>query len=262
MIDFLFKEVRTFEELAVELRTANLDTLIIFDIDDVLVVADDALFHPFNRKAALKEWCFERMRQHLPQHNGRSSGFCQLLSTVFLHGKRDLVHSSFPYLIAELQHKKIHLLGLTKCEVGLFGKIERLEEWKLKELKQFDINFNFMGRGDFVLDNIRPKKENFPLFKEGVLFADQYSKGETFLAFLDKLAWQPPAVLFVDDLLENIEDVGLACKREKIPFIGIHCCISHLQERILNNKAAHKQIEHLITNGEWICDTKILSSCG
>lgn len=138
----MIKKVKTFEELVIELRNARVDSLVIFDIDDVLVVAEDALFHPFNRTAVLKKQCFKSMKKHFPQRKGRSSGFYQLLSTVFLQGRRGLVHPSLPSLFNELHNKKINLLGLTKCEVGLFGKIDQLEEWKLNELNQANILFS------------------------------------------------------------------------------------------------------------------------
>lgn len=249
----------TINELELELQTVDSNALVIFDIDDVLVVAYDALFHPFNRTHALKELCFKNMREHPPINKNRSSGFHQLLSTVFLNGTRKLVDPIFPRLLNELKNKKINLLGLTKCEVGLFGKIEQLENWKLSELEQFNISFhpNIFSNHEFYLDNIKQKGKALPFFKNGIIFADHYSKGEAFLAFLEKITWKPNAVLFIDDLLENLIDVESACKKKKIAFKGIHCLIAHNQKRHLNVEIALKQIHFLITHGEWVCDSKI-----
>lgn len=251
-------EIKNLLELKKALWKSDADALVIFDLDDVLVLAQDALFHPFNRQAKLKKECFDKMHQHLPLNQGRSSGFFQLLSSVFLNGKRGLVHPAMPKLIAELHKKGIKTLGLTNTEVGRFGKIEKMEDWKLSELKRWGINLGeyFSNRTEnIVLDTA---KTITPIFKDGVIFTDNSSKSETLMTFFDRVGFLPQTIIFIDDLMENLEGVQEACEKKSIPFIGIHFLIAHLQSCTLNLQIASKQIEHLISEKIWINDDQIV----
>ena len=88
-------------------------------------------------------------------------------------GKIILVDPSAPRLVNKLESRGIKTLALTAARTGKFGVIENAENWRLKVLKQFNLDFSnsfpktriiFFGKGE--------KQENdYPLCKDGVLFS-------------------------------------------------------------------------------------------
>ena len=87
-------------------------------------------------------------------------------------GKIILVDPSAPRLVNKLESRGIKTLALTAARTGKFGVIENAENWRLKILKQFNLDFSnsfpktriiYFGKGE-------KQESDYSIFKDGVLF--------------------------------------------------------------------------------------------
>lgn len=230
------------------LLSADRETLVIFDVDETLIIPQDMILRPCNQD--FLQHCFNTLIYN-PAISEKYSGD-YLISKTLSKIKYVLVDAKMPALIRGLQQKGIKVIALTAMQTGPFGVIPCMEDWRIQQLKELMIDFQFAFPSHFYLKF--PTLRGAPVFKQGILCSSQTSKGEALLAFLDAIKWLPKKILFIDDKLNFLLSVESAAEKRQIDFQGFHYLAAKSYPGKLNEELAKFQFRYLAEQGEWLSD--------
>ncbi|MGI9214583.1 MAG: DUF2608 domain-containing protein, partial [Gammaproteobacteria bacterium] len=125
---------------------------------------------------------------------------------------------------------KMSTIALTAMGTGKFGVIPNMEEIRIKELNKVGISFlplaPLKGRNVFEdLKNI-PKfldePKGIPSLDSGVVFTAGIDKAVTLEHIFKTYNYYPKTIIFVDDLLYNLESVQHLANKLNINFYGFY----------------------------------------
>ncbi len=239
--------IHSFSEIYPALNTSNQNTLIIFDIDDVLITYNDMVLRPCGAHFRPRSW--DGIDQKEIPH---------LISIMLSEGEIIPVDPLALQLVKELKNQKIKTIALTAARTGRFGIIEKAEDWRISILKQFGFNFfsSFPQHPIIYFDN---ETTNYSLFKNGVLFLgnEKNSKGDLLVKFLNNIQWKPEKIIFIDDKMSNLTSVKSSLIQENIPFYGYHYQGAESLPGEFNEKTAEVQFSYLRKNHKWISDNEV-----
>lgn len=230
----------TFCELT---QDASPHSLVIFDINETLLFAEEALFqssHKYQRLALQYElegrytkevvsqfWAFLRLKTH-----------------------RALIDPKAVDLIQDLQARGLKVMALTTAGMGVLNENLCLEDWKLAILKGFRIDLSqaFPEVPSIQFAYLPTKHpDRFPGFKDGILFTCGLSKGLVLSLFLKKLDYRPDTIFFIDDKLKNLLAVEELCRKLNISFVGCHyTAVSQRDLRALDKDRIYKEFEEFL----------------
>ena len=109
------------------MKSASKDSLVLFDVDDVLISPTDEFnFCSKNRKDLKKEISQNKSKQEVQV----------MFSDFFLKRKVKLVNENMPKLLKFLKEKRIPVSALSSWWTDNFGTIQEMEKQRLKELEQ------------------------------------------------------------------------------------------------------------------------------
>lgn len=242
------------------------EVLFVFDVDDVIITPKDEVLQSQNRSVSdplIKAIVKRRLQKN--EAKSRDELRWDLVTDFALQGERTLVDSSFLSLQARLRQQGIRNIALTACGTGNLGRISQLEEWRLADLKKFDVAFSwsFPEIEHFWLPE-KTAKKGPALFYRGVVFAAKQNKGEVLEAVLNRLAYRPRCIVFVDDKKKNLLAMQQSCERLGIEYHGYH--FKEMAERLPSSKLAERaclQFSVLEKEGRWLSDceaNKLLST--
>lgn len=243
----IFK-VSNFEELKTFLENVNENDLVIFDVDGTLIIPEDAILCSCGEKFFLKQFAIysESMSEARMKF---------LASKILIQRKINLVHQELPLIIKSIQTKSAKIIAFTSLITGRFGSISNMENWRINELQQLDLNFTatFPRYNHIVFGDIR-RENSLPIFKDGILFASRHTKGEVLVAFLNRIKFTPKRIIFIDNVLGHLESVQNALEDDPIEKILVHFESSELSKKKLNEEFAEKQFQHLRSTEMWLSD--------
>ncbi len=183
-----------------------------------------------------------------------------LMSIMLNEGKIILIDSSAPRLVNKLENRGVKTIALTAARTGKFGVIENAEDWRLKILKQFNLDFSkSFPKNQIIYFGDGAKKENdYSLFKDGVLFLgdEKSTKGALLVQFLDKVQWKPKKVIFIDDKMSHLSSLENALNEAKIPFQGYQYKGVEKLPGELNEQIAEVQFTYLRKDHKWLSDSE------
>lgn len=240
-------EVRDLSKFEQEVSKLDATGLVLFDVDYTLLIPKDISLRPCGKGLR---------RQYLYVLDPERRELLQ--SITALEGEEELMDCSFPSLIQRMQRDNISAIGFTALETGKYGKIENIEDWRLSQLKKFNIDFSssFADKNLLTLDKISPYNSHHPLFKNGVLFTNQLLKGEVIIAFLEKIDWKPSVILFIDDSLDQLKSTEAAANVLGIEFIGFHYIAALTSQNEFDQKLGEFQFQNLVENERWLTDVE------
>jgi len=194
---------------------------VIFDIDNTLTTCTHpALQIPVyraNRQRFMDEFAkYTKEQQHY------------LPALIVTEGQRKLIDSQTPVLISELQFSGVTVFGFTALNSGATPNGENFPSWRKNELESLNINFSQEPHSPLPKESIEfrqfPSFEgSYPLYQDGVLYSNVIpTKGDVFLAFLEKVEQKPKRIIFIDDSLKNVVSVEEATKKIGIEYVGLH----------------------------------------
>jgi hypothetical protein len=249
-----YKEVHSIEEVAADLQNLGKDSLIIFDVDNVLITSKSAINRPVGD--TIRDSICEKYFLHLSNQEK-----IQLQSIVWMQEKFRLTESLFPSVIQRLQEKKIPIIALTALGAGTFGVIANMAQYRIDQLRQFSIDFSLSSPPkNLVFHQMIPVNGSYPTYQDGILFTNwfQNNKGDVLIAFLKEVNWQPKKIVFFDDSEANLHAVEDRLKDLGIEFVGFHYLSESLLYDQLDIAIANKQFEYLYHYKQWVDDGDII----
>ncbi len=248
----LFAEITTvysFAEAKAKLDKAGEDTLVIFDVDDVLITPKDMVCRPRGMPYTKTYWDETEYDSHEMNH---------FISIVITTTEMHLIEPSVPSLIEKLKKQKAKVIALTAARTGKFGRIEKMEDWRIDELKNLSIDFSGAFPSSEVILFDDSKTIEYSLFKKGILFlgSEDQTKGDLLVRFLGKIGWKPKEILFFDDKRRNLVSTEDALKEKNIVFHGY---LYKGEERVpgtVDEEVAKLQFDHLRKEYKWLSDTE------
>jgi hypothetical protein len=228
-------------------ENTNERTLVTFDIDEVLMTYPDKALNTY----------YER---HLGQIDNPM--FYQI---TFTHPEA-LVNQDTPQIIQGLQEREIKTIALTSRTIGVIGFIGPTEiynpDFTFDCLQRLGINFRTSFH-DLNHTFLTLPQEPYPLFENGILFANNNPKGAALVSFLTTIVqnFQVTKIIFVDNELRHLQSVEQALQdyESRIEFIGLHHTLeaSQLQPvRPIDFEVKDFQIRHFQETGEWLNDAQ------
>lgn len=246
IIDFapLFKEIESLDENA----------LVIFDVDETLIVPKDKILRPSGEKLV---YAFtSRLGNTLSedeQHELRSITMLQ----------REIHHTdpNLPLLFQMFKEKNIQSMALTALFPGQYGVIPLLEKWREDELKKYGIDF---GVHTPYAETLKFEEfgERSPVFYKGILCSSHYPKGLILKSFLEKTALRPSRVIFVDDTLSHLSSVESEIQKMGIPYTGYHFLGVKKEPEDVCLEVAQFQFRFLVENKTWLSDEEAKKRMG
>lgn len=237
------------------LEKADDKTLVLFDVDDTLLIAKDAVLDP----RALKKYQFKILELMLSSEivpedvNPKDYFFGQVYSKMEFR----LVDPKIVTLIHSLQKREIKALALTLMTTGSCGAIPFLEEWRVEHLKRHNIDFS---QAFPHLSELQIQPECHPgraaLYKDGVICTDLLPKGPVLKTFLEKISHSFDKIIFIDNDKNFLLSVENALVDSGIEFLGFHYTFIANQPLIIDEKIAEFQLTHLAKTGIWLTDAE------
>lgn len=184
-----------------------------------------------------------------------------LQSIIALECKEELMDISYLEIIKQLEEKGVPVFGLTALEVGRYGKIEHLEDWRLSNLKQvgIDLSNSLKDKSLISLNTVPEYNGNYPLLKNGVLFTNRQPKGLIFSTFVGCLDHKPKKVIFIDDNLEYLKSVEHAALGLGMEFIGFHYRAAENMYCDFEEQIARIQYLYLLEHEHWLTEQQARS---
>jgi hypothetical protein len=236
---------------------ADEQTLVIWDVDGVLLIGKDRIFHSENIYSGLNQKYVEYI---VDKHKLTPEQSDEFLSHLLLQRPIELVDKALPSIMHELKNRHIKAIALTQFATGPLGDIKSVADWRIDELNKLGIKFDF-AFDDLIqieLDKLTKLKGYHPLYKHGVLFTERHTKGDVLGAFLDMIQWKPNKVIFIDDKLEYLENVQAELKPRNIDFIGVHYTVALDFPYEIDDRMVKFQYEYAMQNGIWLNDQAAL----
>ncbi len=204
------------------LDVATKNTLVVFDIDEVLITpsSEDDVRHPY-RSQLLQSILNYIDPQKIPL----------LKSSIFVNSKHILVESRITEIFENLKLYKIPAIALTAMGTGKFGIVNKMHEFRVEQLDSFNLSFKHLTPIDdehVILKLAKINKsldtpcKGSPRLKSGIIFTSGVDKGMVLEYIFKKYNYYPKAMIFIDDLIENVESLQQTCLKLNIKFHGFH----------------------------------------
>lgn len=238
------------------LETIDQQSLVLFDVDETLLIPKDLILNPYAREA-WNEYAKETIENPEIVPPGKYDDayfFGQVLSKI----EYKVVDPKVVGIVRSLQRRNIKTIAFTRMPVGPLGVIPSMEDWRIGHLKkhQFDFSPAFPQFPEIKINVLSTGISS--LFKQGMLCANKQDKGPVFTAFLDAIQWKPLHVVFIDNRLDYLKSVEIALEGTGIEFIGFHYRDVENRPRVVNEQLAKFQLRHLAETGEWLSDEEAL----
>jgi hypothetical protein len=247
-------------QLKTEINSLTTNDLVIFDVGNVIIRRTDNFFNKGKMNPALKKEIFSEYNKFLSKQGIKKelshNEMINLWSSIKNSAATQLFAPQTIEIIKNIQKKNIKCIAHTKMDVGTGTLKEKLENYRIKILLDLNINFenSFKEKRIELVDNTN--KNSKPIYKNGVLFADKSSKGESLKLFLKKVNFKPKKIVMIDDQKRYLESVLKTSEDLNINFIGIHYIAIKDFIQKEDKKLNKFQLKHYFEKGKWLKDEK------
>lgn len=214
-------QVSEMEKIFDYLEDVDSKTLVIFDVDMVLVQPSEPAFQMANMKKF--SLISKQMMREVPLEKQMI-----FLSLMSLSSDPILIDERAPEYIQQIIEKGVPVIALTANLTGRLGAISSLEEWRVASLRKLGIDFSkgAPSQSSLIFDHLDSYRGNYSVYLDGIIFANgkTVSKGEVFLSFLEKIHFSPKKVIFIDDRDENLKNLEVSIQKldKGIKYQGLH----------------------------------------
>ncbi|MCH9630417.1 MAG: hypothetical protein S4CHLAM37_04160 [Chlamydiia bacterium] len=210
---------KNMNDLEYHLENACENTLIVFDIDNTLIVPETAAFQIPNVKPRKK-----LLKHIVPSWTENELGIA--ISLMGLEGMGILLDKSTPELIQRLQKKGVRCIALTALNTGLYEGYKDIFAHRANQLKKHGIDFSDSApHTEYTVFNQLTKEVGcYPAARDGIVMSngEKNEKGHVLLAYLDRANWSPEFVVFVDDKKSHVENMSSILNEKGIKNTCVH----------------------------------------
>ena len=239
-----------------QIKNLDKDGLVIFDCDNVLTTVKVGTFNVQNK---------DFLKNYLSTEVVSKDEFYDKIRLVLINENTYIVNQRMVDLVANLSKKNIRHMVATSYSVRPLKDVSDPMEWRIGNLHTMGYFFEKSWgdqKKDIVLNEFGT--DHNPVFRKGILFCDIFSKGDCIRSFFEYVGWLPKKIIFIDDVLRNLSDVGEFCDENKIEYIGIEYLESrHINSHIpFSDNLGKIQMDNLMNKSIWLKDEeahKILS---
>lgn len=238
-----------------EVELVDKDSLVIFDINKVVLVKSDPWERGFKEERC-KANTVHALHKEIsgPLTPAEYEIHDHLWSIHTSQNKEILLDRDIVDIIKNLQKKSIKTIALTRFLVGKMGKIPSLQQWRIKKLLSYDIDFSksFPKSNPIVFKQFLYGTRS-PVFEKGILFTTfATTKGKLLKAFFEKINWYPKKVIMIDDSIANLKSIYEELKSLDIPFIGFEYKAAEKLPAFFDKDIAEFQMKYLLENKKWL----------
>lgn len=190
-------------------KCVNDNTLVVLDVDQVLLVTRDPLGHPAGQFICRSIMSDTHMNYSEEEKRAMSEKMmCSL--------EYEMLAPDIPETIRLLTNKGTPVVALTAINMEM--KTVDALEWRIGLLDQFDLHFDAQTQPD-----IRVDWQGMGGYKNGVIRSGSNSKGKALLHFIETIKKSRPSrIIYVDNNRCSILSVRNMCHELGIDFYGIH----------------------------------------
>jgi FMN phosphatase YigB (HAD superfamily) len=206
------------------------DILVIFDIDNTIA-------HP-KTEVGTDQWLEHQAKQQAVDGVTVAQAYQNLLPLYYkiqhitdLH----LVENMIAELIADLKTDGVLTLGLT-------ARHDPIIDRTLAQLAPLNVAFSTPAQDEILIE----ASKHTALYKNGVIFCGQNSKGEVLFKLLTMLSITPKKIFFIDDKMHHLIAVEKMAIERGIECVCIH--YTHCQARVDNFDPVQANQELLALN--------------
>lgn len=241
-----YKTISYINEISEAVKNADQDTLVVFDVDNVISAPIDLIGRPKAhkvRRAIFKEYEQKYGKERVQHIN----------SLYYIKVSEEFVEPAVKEIIIKLQERQIPSLALTAIGTKKFGSVEDPMCLRVSRLQEKGVDFSFANLDKRIL------WEDEAGYESGVIFSGKQSKGEALQYFLENIIkWKPIHIIFIDDNLNYLNSVHKMCDKLEIEFTGFHYKAAIFDEdKELSPDIARLQIKTLDEQQVWIPDHKL-----
>ncbi len=225
------KEINSVKEVKSVFDRASQNDLFVFDIDQVILEPSEPVMQAqFYDNPEFKKIIDNFYAFFMAKKNGEKH-WDLFFSKMRLKVKAQPIEQKLIDNILALQKRNIKVIALTALEPGKVGVIDRLEDWRYKQLLGLGLDFSSsFAAQDIALDELqktepaakfKAKNGENPrsaVFYKGIACTGCFPKGIVLKAFLEKVKCKPSHIYFFDDNRKNVESVI-----EEMKKMGIRC---------------------------------------
>jgi hypothetical protein len=234
--------ITSFDEAKPYLEDIDPSTLVVFDVDSVLIIPKPIELHPFifEKYDSIVNKLFEplsKLQKHFLNHN------------IAAH-PAILVEQLCVSFIEELQNKKIPVVALTAAKKGKFnneGIDFHIVRYNQLNLLGIDFSKNLFKDDDFT--NLNDTLGDYPGIRKGIIYSCglDNEKGIVLTAFLEKNKNVKKVVLF-DDKLKHLYSVSKSLKEHfpDIQLLNFH--YQGIKKLKLSKNVSEKQFEKYLAH--------------
>ena len=214
-------QINDMEKVFDYFKNADSKTLVIFDVDMVLIQPSDPVFQMANIN--IHSAVVKRIIKEVPVDK-QMMFFCLMTTS----SKPMLIDTRIPQFLQEIVSRGIPTMALTANLTGEFDTVKNMEKIRVEGLHSLGIDFSKTApdSNTFLLDDLTAFRGNYPAYLNGILFTNgiEGSKGEAFLAFLEKTKISPNKIVFIDDQESNLINMEAAIQtlEPSIEYQGLH----------------------------------------
>lgn len=217
-VNLAFAEINTidnFVPLEQAIKRINQDTLVIFDVDHVLIMPNDDYTknrHPYR----------QFLWQQIVGRNSKQK-INMLQSIVTSTSKWCIIDPKIVNILAYLKKNLIPSVALTSYGTGKQGVIGSLEDLRVQQLKNLGIDFVNLSpiKGEVLINKLK-NEHGIPMFKDGIIFTAELDKAIILNYILVNKNYHPKQIIFIDDQLNNLKSIENFCTKSRIKFYGFH----------------------------------------
>ncbi|NRB10566.1 MAG: DUF2608 domain-containing protein [Rickettsiaceae bacterium] len=234
-----------------QLLEADENTLILFDVDQVLITPTDE----YNRKISIRKDLYRALEKKYPRQQLKV-----ILSDYYRKRTVKLVNPKIINLLQQLKQRKIPFTALTAWNTGTYGTIEAIENYRFKELNQ--VSISFIDTSPFPDTNFPEVQgtDGVPMIMQGAILTALVDKAIVLKQALKTSNINPKKIIFIDDRIKYVKSVEKMCAKENIDYVGIH----YLEDKLITNKIpdldeAREKLRFQVLEQEhiWLLDSQL-----
>lgn len=237
---------KTIQEVLPYLEQTTPNTLVVFDLDDTLITKTDKVLRPPAKDYHMG--CYFKLIQKV-----KFDQIVHYISIIETTAQPELVDPSWPSIIADLQKITPYVMAHTAAFPKKMGIIENFPEFRHQLLAALGIDFSPVSAiyPNVELTELDHIPNVHPVFHAGMLFSENYAKGEALGTFMNHYKVTPEKVIVVDDLTNNLRTIEREMNKRGIPFVGIHFEEQNLFNDTYDEDLAAVQYHYLVEKEVW-----------